>query len=367
VNRYQLFVERALQLVRAGGRIGLVLPSGIASDAGAAALRRHLFDRADVDTIAGLDNRAGIFPIHRGVRFALLTATAGSPTHAIACRFGLTRAEQLHEADAGSSRLIVSRPLLVRLSGPDDLGIPEIASEMDLRIVEGIAARVPRLEREDGWRVKFGRELNASDDRGKFRPFTGGARARPVVEGKQIAPFRLHVGDCRFELRPGAMLPSHVGSRARLAYRDVASATNRLTLIAAVLPPRVVSTHTLFCLRTPLRAAEQQVLCALLNSFVANYLVRLRVTTHVTVSLVARLPVPPVPAAHPWFARIAALSRALAHSTDPLEGMVEYAELQALCARLYGLTTPEFEHVLSTFPLIDIGARGKSLEHFARL
>jgi hypothetical protein len=36
--------------------------------------------------------------------------------------------------------------------------------------------------------------------------------------------------------------------RARLAYRDVASATNRLTLIAAVIPARAATTHTLFCL-----------------------------------------------------------------------------------------------------------------------
>src|SRR5918994_5550780 len=77
-NRYQLFVERALQLVRPGGRIGLVLPSGIASDAGAAPLRRYLFDRADVDEITGLDNRGAIFPIHRSVRFVLLTCTTGA-------------------------------------------------------------------------------------------------------------------------------------------------------------------------------------------------------------------------------------------------------------------------------------------------
>ena len=79
-NLYQLFVERALQLVRPGGRIGLVLPSGVVSDAGAAPLRRHLFDRADVDAITGLDNREAIFPIHRSTRFVLLTCTPGRPT-----------------------------------------------------------------------------------------------------------------------------------------------------------------------------------------------------------------------------------------------------------------------------------------------
>src|SRR5690606_4434146 len=141
------------------------------------------------------------------------------------------------------------------------------------RIVEGISTRIPRLEDTAGWGVRFGRELNASDDRGRFRPYRGGAGARPVLEGKQIEPFRVHVNACRYELRPDAVLPPHVSREPRVAYRDVASATNRLTLIAAILPPGSVSTHTLFCLKTPLRPAAQQVLCALLNSFVANYLI----------------------------------------------------------------------------------------------
>lgn len=366
VNRYQLFVQRALQLARRGGRIGLVLPSGIARDIGAAALRRHVFDRADVDSITGLDNRAGIFPIHRGVGFALLTATAGTPTVALACRFGLTRTEQL-DASSDPAPLLLSRRLLARLSGADDLGIPDIGSELDLRILEGIAVRVPRLEEAAGWSVKFGRELNASDDRARFRPFRGGAASRRVVEGKQIEPFRLRLEECRFELKPGVALPPGIGGRPRIAYRDVASATNRLTLIAAILPSGVVSTHTLFCLRTPLRTSEQHALCALLNSFVANYLVRLRVTTHVTVSLVARLPVPRVRADHPEFARLSSLARTLSRSASPVEQMHEYADLQALCARLYGLTAPEFEHVLSTFPLIEPGVRRDALDCFERL
>ena len=61
---------------------------GWSTDAGAAPLRRHLFDHADVDTVTGLDNRGGIFPIHRSLRFVLLTATTGRPTRQIACRFG---------------------------------------------------------------------------------------------------------------------------------------------------------------------------------------------------------------------------------------------------------------------------------------
>jgi Type I restriction-modification system methyltransferase subunit len=48
-NRYQLFVERAIGLTRPGGRMGLVLPSGFATDRGSAALRRLLFSRCSVE------------------------------------------------------------------------------------------------------------------------------------------------------------------------------------------------------------------------------------------------------------------------------------------------------------------------------
>ena len=44
-NLYQLFTERAISLLRNGGRLGLVLPSGLATDHGSAALRRRLLRR----------------------------------------------------------------------------------------------------------------------------------------------------------------------------------------------------------------------------------------------------------------------------------------------------------------------------------
>jgi hypothetical protein len=364
-NRYQLFVERALQLTRPGGRIGLVLPAGSVTDTGAGALRRHLFDRADVDRVTGLDNRGGIFPIHRSARFALVTCTRGRPTTAIACRFGITHTDDLDGFEHRSAPLMLTRRLLARISGEDDLGIPELVTEQDLRIVEGITAKFPWLGSEAGWNVHFGRELNASDDLATFVPFSGSPDGRPVLEGKQIEPFRSFPGRSRYELPADAS--TRVPRRARLAYRDIASATNRLTLIAAVLPARVVTTHTLFCLKTPLPSASQHVLCALLNSFVANYLIRLRVNTHVTSALVSRLPVPVVDPLDPAFTRLADISRTLARSTGPAEQLPEYAELQARAAHLFAVSTEDFEHILSTFPLIPQEVRTAALTHFTRL
>src|SRR5688500_309069 len=368
-NRYQLFVERALQLVRDGGRVGLVLPSGIASDAGAAPLRRHLFGRANVDSVTGLDNREAIFPIHRSVRFVLLTCTSGRPTTELRCRFGITQLDDLERSDTESARreVVLSRRLLSRLSGDEDLCVPELTGEADLRLVERIAASIPRLGGEDGWGVHFGRELNATDDRGAFVLFTGDDSARAVVEGKQIEPFRVAIDRSRLQLRKGSKAGARVPHRARLAYRDVASASNRLTLIAAIVPPRAVTTHTLFCLKTPPPHAAQNVLCALLNSYVANYLVPLRVNPPVTVALVARLPVPLVRQGAPAFERLADLSRRVMNGDSPVEETSEYGELQALAARLYQLDAADFEHVLSTFPLVPAAVRAAALLRFNNL
>jgi hypothetical protein len=365
VNLYQLFVERALQLVRPGGRIGLVAPSGLVSDAGAAPLRRYLFDRAEIDEITGFDNRQAIFPVHRSVRFVLLTCTTGLETTAIRCRFGLGRPEELETP--ARAPLVLSRRFLARLSGEDDLGVPELATDADLAIVEAVSASAPRLGAKEGWHAAFGRELNASDDRESFAPSGQYATCRPVIEGKQIDAFRVAIGSSRLVVRPSAAANRRIPRRARLAYRDVASATNRLTLIAAIIPARAVTTHTLFCLRTPLPLATQRVLCALLNSYVANYVIRLRVNTHVTVSLVSRLPVPVVHPGNPRFTRLERCAETLARRNDPVEEMEEYAEIQAVAAHLYRLTPAQFEHVLSTFPLVPSEVREHAFERFINL
>src|SRR2546430_17552233 len=57
-----------------------------------------LLNRCDVDAIVGFDNHRGVFPIHRSVRFLLLTATGGAPTRAISCRLGLAHPADLEAA-----------------------------------------------------------------------------------------------------------------------------------------------------------------------------------------------------------------------------------------------------------------------------
>jgi hypothetical protein len=132
--------------------------------------------------------------------------------------------------------------------------------------------------------------VNATEDRGHFGPV-----GFSVIDGKHIGPFAVGAGQSPNRIAPDVarrLLPDLRFTRARLGYRDVSGVGNRFALIAAIIPADVLTTHTLFCLRTPLGRQQQHFLCALFNSSTLNAIVRMFMGGHVTTGLVESLPVP---------------------------------------------------------------------------
>ena len=354
VNLYQPFLERSLSLLRPGGRAGLLLPWGLAVDDGAQALRRRLLDEAATDTIVGFDNALGLFPIHRGLRFLAIVATSGRPTTDIRARFGLTTPEEIAAlpADAtdpafSSQSVRLSPETLSRVGGPTRR-IPDVRHRGQFELLTRLTSEFPALGNASGWGVRFGRELNVTDDRRHF-----GATGLPILEGKHIQPFAADLAAPRLRIEPAVaarLLGAGRFSHARLAYRDVSGVGNRLSLIAAIVPADVLTSHTLFCLRSPLTMGRQHFLCGLLNSFVLNALVRMLMGGHLTTSLVENLPVPPWSGSR-LHRHIAALARRLAARPQDRRA---HARLQGMVARLYGLGPPAFDMVLDGFPHLSV-------------
>jgi len=361
-NLYQIFAERMLQLCAGGGRIGMVMPSGFLADHGCADLRRQFFNRCGVDVVLGFDNRERLFPVHRSLRFSIITATRDGTTSELATRFGLHATTDLEGVpDTGEVPGCLRVPLtLIRRFSGDGLAVPELESARDRSILARVVATAPPLGSSDGWDARFGRELNATDDRRHFL-----SRGLPVLEGKHLDPFVARVADAAhfIDRRTAERIlagRSRIGS-PRLGYREVAAATNSRTLIAAVLPAGVVTTHTIFCLRRPSDEPLQWFLCGIFNSFVANYLVRLRGGTHLPAATIHQLPVPVLSRGSDSFALIASLARAAADDD------VARAEVHARSARAYGFDAEDFAHVLRTFPLVPEPERRAAFEAFVRL
>jgi len=71
----------------------------------------------------------------------------------------------------------------------------------------------------------------------------------------------------------------------------------------------------------------------------------------VTASLMSRLPVPRPASQSRQFSRLAALAQSLA-ATGIADDSADYAELNAIAADLYGVTTEQYAFILDSFPLL---------------
>jgi hypothetical protein len=90
----------------------------------------------------------------------------------------------------------------------------------------------------------------------------------------------------------------------------------------------------------------------------------LRVGTHVTTAIVEALPVPRPSRSSSGFRKIVSLAASVLRERAP-QGTS--ARLHAEVAWLYGLDEAEFAHVLSTFPLVESGARDDARRYHTEL
>ena len=222
-NLFQLFLERGLMLVRSGGRVGFVLPSGFASDHGCAALRRHILQRTRVDTFVSIENRDGLFPIHRALKFLLMTASTDGASPALSCRFGVRSPDVLDDLpDVGVDPRAVSIPvaLMAQISG-EQYAVPELRTDRrPSRLQRASPSRSRRLCDSSGWHVAFGRELNATEDRRHFvEPGTGsqGPRATATTTRFSRVSRLRHSGSTWPRRVSGCLRTSHEHCSTRIA------------------------------------------------------------------------------------------------------------------------------------------------------
>lgn len=400
LNLYKLFLERAYRLLRPGGRCGILLPTGVYTDLGAKGLRELLFGETEIDHLFGLSNERFLFDgVDHRFRICLLTFRRGNDTQVIRCAFRMDPREAigiddldgfLHDRD---QHLEVSIDVVRRLS-PDTLSLLELKNPADLKIVEKML-QFPLLgERiEETWNLSLGTDLHMTNDSDIFRTEPGEGRL-PLLEGKMIHQFDAAFAKPKYWVDEAEGRKKLLGREKdegqtlgyqsyRLAYRDVARNSDERTMIAAILPPGVFCPHTvsLEVVRRKegnnapgLSPGDRFLVLALLNSFVFDYLIRPRVTAHVSFFLVFALCVPRLhgtdPAAAPIVeraARLTCVSPAYADlwrdamgtewtaddaATGPAERARLRAEIDARVARLYGLNEEELRHVLATFPVV---------------
>ena len=100
VNLYSLFVERAMTLVKPDGMVGLLTPSGIASDKTASAFFKGVATEGRLRALYDFENKKVFFPdVHASFKFCVLVASPSPNDEPARCAFYCHRVAELDDPE----------------------------------------------------------------------------------------------------------------------------------------------------------------------------------------------------------------------------------------------------------------------------
>ncbi|BBL47031.1 BREX-1 system adenine-specific DNA-methyltransferase PglX [Metallosphaera sedula] len=371
LNLWRLFLERMINLVAKEGTLGVVVPSILLNGAKSSSIREQLL-KGKIEYLYDFKNELGIFPdIHKSYAFTLIIWRNSSKSQHIKVGFRLTDLSILSDPDISKEKdkiLTIDRDIIEKFS--PSLFIPRY-SRNDARIMEKII-NLPSLELLN---IQFLNGFNKTLDRDLFR--TDG-KGWPLFEGKNFHQFLPYYEIPEFTFLPDDAIKrlsnTKLGSKVKeflekpkLCYREVASSTNVRTVIACILPPSTFYVHDVWSMyTTDLDLRWSLYLLGILDSLVFDFVARLFVEMNVTKEIMKNMRVPKPDFSSPLVYRLLKISAILSSPDDKFKQLTDLvgekprkismkeridltAELNAIVAKLYGLTREELDYVIKTF------------------
>ena len=346
LNLYSLFVERAMTLVKPEGIVGLLVPSGIASDKTAAKFFREVASKGRLRALYDFENKKVFFPdVHASFKFCTFVAGPSPSNRPASCAFFLHSVDEL---DNPERCFDLAASDFVKVN-PNTGTAPIFRGRRDAELTTAIYDRLPVLvDRSLGrevkaWPVKYKRMFDMTNDSSRFRTREeleeseggypiGGNRYRspegdwvPLYVGRMIHQFdhraasvevqaaNVHnpalsaeitpvmKADPKFVPTPQYWVPAGAVAfpddcKWAIAFRDIARATDSRTMIAAAVPLVGLGNTAPAILPevAEVKQSEMALLLANLGTIVLDYVVRQKTqSTHVNWYLVEQLPVVP--------------------------------------------------------------------------
>jgi hypothetical protein len=345
-NLYAVFAELALKIVAPHGRVGILVPSGIASDKTTMDFFAEIAESNRLIRLYDFENKKEFFPeVHASFKFCILNF-GGNETSVDAADF-VFFAHHIEEIKDASRHIALSGDD-IRLLNPNTRTCPIFRSKKDAEITKDIYRRMPVLiDRNrkgasgNPWETKFGILFHQANNADQFitaqellafgctqEKNTWNKKAKqylPCYEAKMAQPYDHRAAGVRFEnnwTRQGqptaASIVEHqnpeflplprwwaakgsidevVAGRETIclfSFRKVSSPTNTRTLLATFLPiyGAIDSLQFLFFQNCIMR--KRCCLMANCNSFVLDYCLRQKIgNVNVNYFLVEQLPFPP--------------------------------------------------------------------------
>ena len=210
VNIYSLFVERAMKLVKPEGIVGLLTPSGIASDKTSAPFFKGLSTAGHLKALYDFENRRTrytqqpFFPdVDSRFKFCATIASPARQFPATRCAFFV---QDMSELDDPERCFPLTAEDFARVN-PNTGTAPIFKTRRDAALTTAIYGRLPILVNRSGggeasvWPVRYQRMFDMTNDSGLFR-------TREELDEKERA---YSLGGDRFKSASGEWLPLYVG------------------------------------------------------------------------------------------------------------------------------------------------------------
>jgi hypothetical protein len=345
INTYAVFAELNFAIMSPVGRVGCIVPSGVATDDTTKYFFQAINEQRALVSLYDFENRKKLFPaVDSRVKFCLLTLTGRLRPVSKGAEFAFF-AQEVSDLDDKERRFTLTRED-ISLINPNTHTCPIFRTRRDAEITKRVYERVPVLIRDgvaDGnpWGITFMRMFDMSNDSGLFRTreqlesegwtlegnqfVRDNERYLPLYEAKMIWQFDHRFGsyqhvadrsstslptpdsasyaDPRFVTLPWYWVDSRLvderlgayGSGWLVGWRDFTNSTNERTAIAAVFPRSAVADTLLLMLLD--FVPERQLAGALVanfNSLVMDYAARQKIGgTHMKYYLTKQLPILP--------------------------------------------------------------------------
>ncbi len=403
INLYKLFVEQCFNLLHPQGECGIVIPSGIYTDLGSKKLREMLFSQTNVTGLFCFENRKTIFEgVDSRFKFVILTFEKNNQTLSFPVEFMRHDVEELQRFPHKDS-LVISVDLIRKLS-PDSLSVMEFKQDIDIHIAEKMS-RFPLLGETlpDTWNLKLTREFHMTDDSYLFK--TEPAQGRlPLYEGKMIHQFTHRYALPKYwldekEARQALLKRGEVDKGQildyqtyRLGFRSISSSTNERSLISSLIPKSVFCGNSLSVSEYEQNNFQENeafkfFIVTMLNSFLIDWMLRQKVSANINMFYIYQLPIPRLKEGDRYFQEIVEKASKLICTTEEFdelakevgigshkngvteegERMAIRAKLDAIVGHLYELNEIEFQHILSTFPLVSESVKTATLKAYQNL
>ena len=338
INLYAVFVELASHLVAPQGRVGMLTPSGIASDMTTKDFFASIAENDRLIRLYDFENKKNFFPdVHASFKFCILNFGGVEVSHKPAdFAFFIHKVEELEEKQKHISLTGAD----IKLLNPNTRTCPIFRTRRDAEITKAIYRRVPVLidasrkgPTKNPWGIKFRTMFHQTNDAELFREAetlkNDGCKLRgnrwvkgeqvflPLYEAKMVQMYDHRAADVVTDtanwVRQGQTEttslvqhanPEHLATPrfwidaehvelpawGSLGFKDITSPTNQRTVIAAMLPfSGVVNSAPLI-----LTDQSRQLECCLLanlNCFAYDFVMRQKISNlHLNFFLVEQIP-----------------------------------------------------------------------------